>query len=58
MNKVERMYIQKQQQNQLQLQPEYVFCRHNKLGNGQAQDWYPNENVVVVPIYLNGRCCF
>ena len=33
------------------LQPEHVFCQHNRLGNRQAQDWYPNEKMVVVPIY-------
>ena len=33
------------------LQPEHVFCQHNRLGNGQEQDWYPNEKMLVVPIY-------
>ena len=33
------------------LQPEHVFSQHSTLGNGQAQDWYPNEKMVVVPIY-------
>ena len=24
---------------------------------GQLQGWYPDEEIVVVPISLNGRCC-
>ena len=39
------------------LQPEQGFCQQNGTERGQAQDWYPNETMVVVPICLNGRCC-
>ena len=34
------------------------FCQQNGPERGQVQDWYPNEKMVVVPVCLNGRCCF
>ena len=40
------------------LQPEHGFCQQNGLQRGQVQDWYPNEKMVVVPVYLNGRWLF
>ena len=54
-NKVERKYIQEQQPNKIHC---YGFCQQNGLERGQLQDWYPDEKTVVVPIFLNGRCCF
>ena len=38
------------------LQPEHGFCQQNGPESGQLHDWYPNEKMVVVPVYLNGRC--
>ena len=31
-------------------------CQKNGPEHGQLQDWYPDEEIVVVPICLNGRC--
>ena len=39
------------------LQPEHGFCQQNGPEHGQLQDWYPDENMLVVPFCLNGRCC-
>ena len=39
------------------LHPEHGFCQQNGPEHGQLQDWYPDEEIVVVPICLNGRCC-
>ena len=33
------------------LQPEHGFCQQNGLECGQVQDWYPNEKMVVVPVW-------
>ena len=38
--------------------PEHGFCQQNGPEHGQLQGWYPDEEIVVVPICLNGRCCF
>ena len=38
------------------LHPEYGFCQQNEPEHGQLQDWYPDEEIMVIPIYLNGRC--
>ena len=34
-----------------------VFCQQNGAEHGQAQYWYPNEKMVVVPVSLNDLCC-
>ena len=34
------------------------FCWQNGPKRGQAQDWYPNEKIVVVPVFSNGLCCY
>ena len=39
------------------LQPEHGFCQQNRPEGGQAQDWYPNEKMVMIPICLNDGCC-
>ena len=39
------------------LQPEHGFCHQNRPEHGHVQDWYPNENMVMVTVCLNGRCC-
>ena len=39
------------------LQPGHGFCQQNGLERGQAQDWYLNEKMVVVPVCLSGGCC-
>ena len=39
------------------LQPEHGFCEQNGPERGQVQDWYPNEEMVVVPVCLSNRCC-
>ena len=55
---VDRKYIKKQQTKSISLlQPEHGFCQQNGPECGQVQDWYPNEEMVVVSICLNGRCC-
>ena len=33
-----------------------IFFQQNGPERGQVQDWYSNENIVVVPICLNDRC--
>ena len=38
------------------LQPEHGFCQQNRPERGELQDWHPDEKMVVVLIYLNGRC--
>ena len=30
----------------------------NRTGQNVAKYWYPNEKIVVVPVCLNGRCCY
>ena len=30
----------------------------NRVDQDVAKYWYPNETMVVVPICLNGRCCY
>ena len=60
-NKVKRKYIQGTTTKSIPLlQPEHEhgFCQQNGSERGQVQDWYPNEKIVVVPVCLNGRCCF
>ena len=42
----------------LLLQPEYGFCQQNGSELGQEQNWFLKEKIVVVPVCLNGRCCF
>ena len=39
------------------LQPEHGFCQQNRPEHGQLQDWYPDEKMVVVHVFFNGRCC-
>ena len=39
------------------LQPEHGFCQKICSEQGQTQDWYPNEKMVVVRVCLNDRCC-
>ena len=38
------------------LQPEHGFFRKNGPKHGPVQDRYPIENMLVVPVCLNGRC--
>ena len=33
------------------------FFRQNGPERFQAQDWYPNEKMVMVHVCLNGSCC-
>ena len=40
------------------LQPEYGLYQKNGSSGGQTHDWYMNENMMVVVVCLNGRCCF
>ena len=35
------------------LQPEHGFCQQNGPENGQVEDWYSNEKMVVLPVCLN-----
>ena len=37
------------------LHPEHGFCQQNGPQHGQLQDWYSDEEIVMVPICLNGR---
>ena len=39
------------------LQPKHGFCQQNGPECGQAQDWHPNEKMVVIPVSSNGLCC-
>ena len=32
-------------------------CQQNGPESGQAQDWCPNEKIVVISVSLNGLCC-
>ena len=43
-NKVERKYIREQ--------PNQFHC----YNQGQVQDWYSNEKLLVIPVCFNGRC--
>ena len=54
--KLKKKYIQKQKSNQFQT--EHGFGQNNGSERGQTKDWYPNKKMVVVPVCLNGRCCF
>ena len=40
------------------LHPEHRFCWQNGPGRDQAKDWYLNEKMVAVPVFLNGVCCY
>ena len=33
-------------------------CFVNRMNQNVAKCWYPNEKTVVVPVCLNGKCCF
>ena len=39
------------------LQPDHGFCLKNGSERGQAQGWYPNDKMLLVPVCLSGRCC-
>ena len=40
------------------LQSKHGFCQQNGPEQVQAQDWFPNKKILVVPVSLNGLCCF
>ena len=52
-----KKYIQEQQPNQ------FHCCNHNmgfvtRMDQDVAKYYYPKEKMVVVPVCLNGRCCY
>ena len=57
-NKVERNYFQEQQPNQIHGYNQNMGLV-NKMGQSVASyKWrYPDGEIVVVPICVNGRCC-
>ena len=52
------MYTQEQQPNQFHCYSQNMGCLQNGSERGQVQDWYLNEKMVVVHVYVNGRCSF
>ena len=57
LNKVEGKYFQEQQLNQFHChKQEQDFFRKDGPEHFQVQNWYPNENSVVVPVCLYVRC--
>ena len=56
-NKVEKSISKKTAKFIPLLQSNHEFCQQNGPEHGQAQDWLPNEKVVVVPVSLNCLYC-
>ena len=42
----------------LLLHSEHDFYQQNGPESGQAQHWYPNEKMVVIPVFSNGLCFY
>ena len=51
------VYSRKTTKSNPLLHPEHGFSQQNQPEHVQLQDWYSDEETVVVPICLNGRCC-
>ena len=52
-----KVYLRTTTKSMPLLQPEYGFCQQNGPEHGQVQEWYQNEKMVVVPGWLNSKCC-
>ena len=55
-NKIERKHVQ-EQPNQFHFYNQNMGFV-NRMDQNVAKYWYRNEKMVVVPVCLNGRCCY
>ena len=56
-NKVEKnIFISNNQISSTVTTRTWVFV--NRMDQNVAKYWYSNEKMVVVPVCLNGRCCY